>query len=203
MRMDEDVFKERRAMRWNCVMWIGCVAAAAVLTGCGGQASMATWQQSVEDYYWNQANGDMAELRHVGSDDAGTFATLGHSDPERSVDKVGVLVGPVQSAGETWLVFMVGTVNGFELQALEPAAMTRRGEAVTWHVGRSDAQAMAQYGSGGTLERGWPRPGDAFELRPASGGVAVVDHRTGARWMLELPAGGGEAAQQAVAAQHP
>jgi hypothetical protein len=160
------------------------VAMAGMLGGCGGSASLSQWQEQVAGYVAEELHGDAVELRHAGAVDGGVVVAMGDAVAERSGDWTGMWVGMMRGEGRVWMVFMVAKVDRWRVVEMKPMALGVGGgeRAMTWREGDGDSGAMATYAKGGAMDRGWPRPGDGFELVREGLEVMVVDPASGARW---------------------
>jgi hypothetical protein len=178
-----------------------------LLPGCANSVSLEDWQQRVDDFVWQEANGDPNLLREQtlglpGSDHKG-FALLGDTDVEKSTDVYGVLLGHKRFNGRPAFVFLVGVVSKQSTKDIRLAALTVENGKSAWQVSRENDAALQQYlnyrasawkslGAGADEAppslRSFPAIDDAFRLSVEAGQVTARHPASGATWTLPLTA---------------
>lgn len=163
------------------------VALLLLLPACTSTVSVKQWQDGVENYVANQANGDLAALRHVTAQEDRTFAVIGQNNPEMSADVVGVLVGHPIVQRQPWAVFLVGNVDRGELTDTRLAAVAQHQGRMIWHMGKPDDAATSRYLQARTGRPIWPHPADNYTLTTRGTTVQVTERTSGATWQMTLP----------------
>ena len=156
--------------------------------GCSHTANISQWQRGVEHYVYNEANGDLSALRHIGGVEDRTFTVLGTENPDNSNDTVGVLVGHPIVQRQPWAVFVVGNLNRGELAQSRLVALAQREGRLIWRVGETTPAATQAYLRAHSDRAAWPRPANDFNLTVRDAVVRVVERTSGATWELTLPA---------------
>lgn len=156
-------------------------------TACTSTVSVQQWQKGVETYVAQQANGDLASLRHVASQEDRTFAVLGDYTPHTSADVVGVLVGHPIVQRQPWALFVVGNVDRGTLKQTRLAAVAQHEGDMIWRVGDVDETATQRYLQAHTDRPVFPHPADNYTVTTRGPAVQVTDRTSGATWELTLP----------------
>jgi hypothetical protein len=175
---------------------------ALASTGCMTDPPQAitlpAWRQQVEQYVREQGNGDPTVLADLSWDDVHKgFAIIGDALPERSTDIIGWLVAHQLVGGKSCFLFLVGTVQRNNLEALCPIAMEWEGGNFRWTAGPSDPDALAAYRVRGIATMSekvaqapdppaFPHGGETLEIHIEGAGVSIVDRDSGAEWNLVL-----------------
>ncbi len=185
--------------------------ATAFAAGCSSSTALEAWEQSVETYVMEQANGDVTALRATGDGQGRPhFGLIGAKRggipliaPVRT-DVNAVLLAHRQIAGSPWFVFLAGEVkydNSFDVIPLDDpelvevhlVAVRRNEHGLIWRAGESNPAAMARYRSAqlpaSNHDEGrstFPTGADQFEVSVDSTTIIVTDVRSGARWSVDL-----------------
>lgn len=166
----------------------------ALLAGCGQHLQVNDWRQAADRYVYEQANGDIASLGDV--QERGShrvFKALGHDDPARGQDVVGVLAGQQLVDGRPWMFFVVGDVHDRQLQSSRLVAVTQSEGQLLWATGPTREQPTNAYvrnqmvrNGGAAPYEGWPEEGDRYRLRVDGSRALVTEQRSGATWALDF-----------------
>jgi hypothetical protein len=164
-------------------------------TGCSTTSSPVTltdWQDSVEAYIWQQANGDPNALRNMTWDATHKgFSVLANPLPEHSTDVHGLLLAHPTVAGQTWFVFLVGQVEKQNLTDLRLAALSPQGPKFIWHITPTNPQSLQTYRQHRPADSNsplpFPDPADLFNLSIANNHLTATHQQSHAQWTLTLP----------------
>ncbi|HXE54702.1 MAG TPA: hypothetical protein VN541_16895 [Tepidisphaeraceae bacterium] len=177
------------------------VLAAMLASGCapdpGAPVSLPRWQRSLEQYVWQQADGDPTVLRDLSWDDVHPgFAMLGEALPEQSTDMFGLLLEHRRIDGKAYFVFLVATVHDRQVEALQPVALNVDAGQFHWFVGSSSPAGLEAYnrwtrsseaGSGpGDWPLHFPASSDTFEVTAARQQIRILHEQTGSTWTIDL-----------------
>ncbi|HEV8606334.1 MAG TPA: hypothetical protein VGQ99_13260 [Tepidisphaeraceae bacterium] len=182
-------------------------AAIAILilfaaTGCQ-QVSLRTWRSSVEQYVWDQANGDPSVLRDLPSPSPWKgFSVISENDPASATDINGVLLGHRQIGPKTCFIFLVGLVQMQQVQDIRLAVLLPSPERFEWRFSRKNNQNLRAYrdfkeaewrklfpdrAAGPWSYTGFPSEADSFKVSIVGGHITATHEQSGASWMLEMP----------------
>lgn len=177
------------------------VLAAMLASGCASDpaepVSLPRWQRSLEQYVWQQADGDPTVLRDMSWDDVHPgFAMLGEALPEQSTDMFGLLLEHRRIEGKAYFVFLVATVHDRRVENLQPVALNVDAGHFHWFVGSSSPAALAAYSRWIRSSEGvaggedwpvhFPAPSDTFEVTAARQQIRIVHDQTGSTWTIDL-----------------
>ena len=181
---------------FSLLLWAG---------GCSTPVTVESWQKNVEDYVWQEANGDPNCLRNVtlATGEPG-FALIGEKMMENSTDANGLLLGYRQVGGRGRFIFLVGMVRNRIVEDIRLAALWSEDGQLKWMMGAENPQASAAYRQ--YREAAWrkvfpalqeppatamvfPGPDDVFQIAPDEGRIMVRHEQSGARWELSLAGG--------------
>lgn len=184
----------------------GALTLALLIGGCAAhqeQASIESWQKSLEEYVWKECNGDPGGLRDVTLDSSRKgFALLGELDPTKAVDAHGLLLGHRQIGGRNWFIYLVALVSNYTTQEIRLAAVSSDGQHLAWAMGTPDEAATAAYQRFKTdawqklyAHHPVPPPGyrgfaddeDAFDLTITGQSLTARHLPSSAQWTLTLP----------------
>ena len=174
------------------------------VTGCanesGDPVSLPSWRQSVEQYVWDQGNGDPTVLRDMSWDDVHKgFAVMSDPLPRQSDDIIGLLVAHRVVEGQPYFVFLVASVYHQSLTELRPVALNVAAGDFHWINGSPSAPAYAAYKRWSDAEK-WlgnandpapppfPVPGDTFNVSINGDRVSIRHPESGASWEMRVPA---------------
>ena len=183
------------------------ILALILFAGCSKSVSLEQWQQRVDEFVWQEANGDPNHLREQtlglpGSGHRG-LAVLGDTDVEKSTDAYGVLLGHKQINGRPAFVFLVGIVSRQSTEDIRLALLSVENGKSQWQVGKENDAALEQYlghraaawkaAAGGSEDvpaslRSFPAIDDVFRLSVEPGQVNARHVGSGATWTLPLTA---------------
>jgi hypothetical protein len=150
--------------------------------------TLQSWQHNLEDYVWEQANGDPNVLRDMSWDDVHHgFAIISDPLPVRSTDAIGLLVDHRRIENQPYFIFLFGLVRDRMLTELRPVALNVNHGRFRWVVGANDPLALELY-RGASSSTGFPGPQDEFDLTVAGNQLEIVHPPSGARWRLVLTA---------------
>lgn len=181
-------------MRPLCLICRGLgIAMMILLTGCaveGGSnpVSFSSWQKSLEQYVWNQANGDPNVLRDMSWDDIHHgFSIISDPLPQRSTDAIGLLVSHRKIDQRPYFIFLFALVRERLTLEMRPVALTVEKGQFNWSIGPPDPAAMARYTS---PSRDWafPAPDDEFDTTISDDQITITHRQSGAAWRLNLSA---------------
>lgn len=184
--------------------WLSVVA-LAFFAGCSNSVSLEQWRQRVDEFVWQEANGDPNLLRDQtlglpGSDHRG-LAVLGDTDVEKSTDAYGVLLGHKRINGRAAFVFLVGIVSKQTAEDVRLAVLSVEKGKSQWQVSEENDAALEQYlghraaawksaaGASGDVPaslRSFPAIDDVFRLSVEPGQVSARHVGSGATWTLPL-----------------
>ncbi|HEX2972494.1 MAG TPA: hypothetical protein VHP11_09175, partial [Tepidisphaeraceae bacterium] len=171
--------------------------------GCSSSATLRTWQDRVEEYVWDEANGDPNSLRDMTwADSQKGFAVLGNSDANVSTDTNGVLLAHREVAGRRWFIFLVGQVHKQVVQDIRLVAFSMDNGQFQWMLSEANSQALETYRQ--FRESDWknlyperqeppawylrfPAEDDAFSISIDNSRVLAKHGQSGAQWILTLP----------------
>jgi hypothetical protein len=146
------------------------------------------WQQTLEDYVWDQANGDPNVLRDMSWDDVHHgFSVISGPLPLRSTDAIGLLLDHRRLDSQPYFIFLFGLVRDRVLMKLRPVALSVKSGRFQWFVGADDPVALELYRSD-SLSAGFPAPDDEFDVFVRGDQIEIIHPRSGARWQLALTA---------------
>ena len=173
-------------------VFLALVALGCAEPGAGPRAmtvNLAAWQHSVEQYVWDEGNGDPNVLRdtNLPTSQRG-FALIGGPEIERSNDADGLLLGQRVIDGHRWFIFLVGLIQEGSLEDVRLVGLLWTPVGVTWRVGARDVQMVRRYQATQPPRAFsvFPAEGDQFDLA-IQGCQAVVAHlHSGAIWQLDL-----------------
>ncbi len=158
--------------------------------GCTSTTSFSQWQQGLQRYVGEQANGDLSALsRELMSAPQPTFGVLGGKRIASSTDIVGLLVGFRQVQQRPACVFMVARISRGQIEQLQPVAVAVDGGRYLWWVGPGDPKALAAYKAqhaAAKVTGNWPPYTDRFTLSDAPGALRVTELSSNAVWNLPL-----------------
>ena len=183
------------------------IAIFFALTACGcqqeQQVSLRTWQDDVEHYVWDQANGDVSALRDLPT--PGTwkgFSMINENNPGSSTDINGVLLGNRAVGSKTYLIYLVGLVPHQQVQDIRLAALWASPAGFQWRLTEKNDNSFRMYRDfelaqwrklfpqrteGPWSHTGFPSEGDAFKLDISHGKIVATHEQSGASWTLQLP----------------
>ncbi len=159
------------------------------------------WQTRLEDRL-TRAGGDPAALAQLPALRSPTTArpaqiVFSVTDidalvPERDgYDAIGLLLGKHVDAGDTWYVFVVGTVERRDYRPVAVVdvrltALNMAKGAAAWNTGAANAEQLRQYRHAEIGSAGYPFPADSdrFRVKPCAPSVCVEEEQSGARWTL-------------------
>jgi hypothetical protein len=176
------------------------------ITGCQQeQVSLRTWQDSVEHYVWDEANGDPAALRDLPTPGRWKgFSLISENNPASSTDINGVLLGHRTIGSKTYFIYLVGLVQQQKVQEIRLAALNASSDGFHWTYDRKDDGSLGVYrdfenarwrklfpqrGDGPWSCTGFPCEGDVFKLTVSDGKITATHEQSGASWALEFPQG--------------
>jgi hypothetical protein len=175
---------------------------ALISAGCGGGASIQSWQHGVEQYIKQTGRGDPTVLRDVKLPDGRRgFSVLGAPDARQSQDVNAVLLGHATVQGKPCFIYLLGVVEKFEVQDIRLATLAITNGKYEWQIGKEDDQALKTYRahnerigrerfpdrkSAPAAYTMFPQSGDEFELNVAENSVTATHRASGARWGLSL-----------------
>jgi len=173
-----------------------------IALGCASrQVTLADWQKSVDDYVWNQANGDPNCLRDTGWNETHKgFSVLGDPLPQEATDAHGMLLAHKPFQGRPHFVFLVAIVQRRVVRDVRIAALSAEDGRLCWTMSQADSQQTRTYSE--YREKSWraryagrrePPPSyvafgaadDSFDLTLWDNEIAVVHQPSGARWVLQ------------------
>ena len=176
---------------------------ALTAAGCQQQVSLRTWQDSVEEYVWDQGNGNAGVLRDLPTPGQWKgFAIISENDPASSTDVNGILLAHRPIGSKTYFVYLVGLVRQQHVEDIRLVAMSASPEGFAWRSSRKNDEALRSYrdfkngqwkklfpgrADGPWSYTGFPGEGDVFKLTVAGGKLMAMHEASGATWMLELP----------------
>lgn len=174
-------------LRW------GMLLLALVAGGCNVDpppepVNLQSWQQSLEDYVWNEANGDANVLRDLSWDDVHHgFAMFNDPLPDRSTDAIGLLVDHRQIRGEPGYLFLFALVRSQVPIEMRAVVLRVKDGRFRWYVGRDDPAALERYR---TFRAGWgfPAATDTFDATIDGEEISITNPQSGARWDVALTA---------------
>lgn len=150
--------------------------------------SLQSWQQSLEDYVWNQANGDPNVLRDLSWDDVHHgFAMFNDPLPDRSTDAIGLLVAHREIQGEPGYIFLFALVRSRVPIEMRAVVLGVKEGRFRWYVGANYAMALERYRA---FRAGWDFPAgtDTFDVRFDGDQIGITNQQSGARWDVALTA---------------
>jgi hypothetical protein len=171
--------------------------------GCSSSATLQTWQQRVEEYVRDEANGDPNSLRDMTwADSQKGFAVLGNSVPDASIDTNAVLLAHRKVGDRYWFIFLVGQVQKQVVKDIRLAAFSTDAGQFQWVLSNANNQALEAYRQFRVSD--WkrlypdrsnppmwylrfPAEDDAFDLTIDAGRVVAKHRQSDAQWMLQLP----------------
>jgi len=176
-------------------------------TGCHQQqVSLRTWQDSVENYVWDQANGDPSALRDLPTPGPWKgFSIISENDAAAATDVNGVLLGHRAIGSKTYFIFLVGVVQRQQVQDIRLAALNASPDGFQWRLTDKSDQPLGIYrdfksaqwhklfpqrGNGPWSYTGFPSEGDVFKLTVGDGKVTATHEQSGAAWTLDMPQDG-------------
>ena len=175
-------------------------------TGCQQQQiSLRTWQDSVENYVWDQANGDPSALRDLPTPGPWKgFAIISENDAAAATDINGVLLGHRAVGSKIYFIYLVGLVQRQQVQDIRLAALNASPDGFRWRLTDKNDQSLGVYrdfksaqwhklfpqrANGPWSYTGFPSEGDVFKLTDADGKIIATHEQSGANWTLEFPLG--------------
>lgn len=178
------------------------VFVALATAGCGGTASLASWQNGVERYVQDTGGGDPGVLRDVRLPDGRRgFAVIGNPDPRESTDANAVLLGHISVNGQSRFVYLVGVVERQSVNDIRLATLTINNGKYDWQSGKKDPVALKLYQQ--FHEKQWrerfpdrktappdyttfPQASDQFELKVGNQSITATHRDSGAVWELPI-----------------
>jgi hypothetical protein len=183
-----------------------CASIIFALLCCAGcqqqQVTLRSWQNEVDHYILDQANGNPAVLRDLPTPGPWKgFSVLGENDPASSTDVNGVLLGHRSIGSKTYFIYLVGLVKQAQVQDIRLALLNDSPEGLQWQSSGSNGDSMKTYKDFRTAEwkklfpgrqsgpwsyTGFPGEGDVFKISIAGKRVTATHEASGAQWTLEL-----------------
>ena len=182
---------------------VGVVLICFSAIGCTSSVTIPKWQEGVERYVREDGRGDPNVLRNVTVETGRPgFGMIADSNPAKSTDAKGVLLGHKLVNDRPWFIYLVGLVNKQNVSELRLAALNVRSGQYRWVLGKNDGNALKSYRNyNESLGRqrsgqskapityhGFPQEADAFDLTVEQNRVSAVHQGSGARWDLTIPA---------------
>src|SRR5262245_55244182 len=123
-----------------------CMIGLLVLGGCSSRVSVSQWQDELERYADQQADGDMSFLRDgPGGAAPRQFTVIGNDSPNDATDVVGVFLGRRNVMDRPWLVFLVGSVEKREVDDIRIALLADDAAQRRWIVSSGDDKTLRAY----------------------------------------------------------
>jgi hypothetical protein len=162
-------------------------------TGCALEpapepVTLESWQKNLEQYVWNEANGDPNVLRDMSWDDVHRgFAIMSDPLPQRSTDAIGLLVAHGRIEDQPAFVFLFALVRDRVPIEMRAVFLSVQAGQFHWLVGEQDPVALELY------RRNWSGPGfprlmDTFKVESMGGRVSIAHEQSGARWSVAVGA---------------
>jgi hypothetical protein len=191
-----------RMLRRSIALVVVALAAAAAGGGCSSSGSVSSWQRGVERYVADKG-GDPTVLRDVTlAGDRRGFGQIGGTDPRKSTDANGVLLGNKVVNNQPWTVYLVGVVSNEKVHEIRLAALSYLNGKPIWKLSDKNAkslQAYQHYSEGqwkqqhpGAKEKEpgsyttFPRDEDRFDLTQQDSHLRATHAQSGATWDVNL-----------------
>ena len=173
---------------------------ALLSIGCGGAASVQSWQRGVERYIQTTGGGNPTVLRDVKLPDGRRgFSVLGTPDSRQSTDANAVLLGYQPINGKPRFIYLVGVVERHEVKDIRLATLAIDNGKYEWNVGNDNNDALKTYRAHN--DRIWrarfpdrktppveytsfPQSADQFELVVSDYRITAQHRASGAQWEL-------------------
>ncbi|MBC8108545.1 MAG: hypothetical protein H7Z14_18310 [Anaerolineae bacterium] len=173
-----------------------------VSTGCGGAASLSSWQNGVERYVADTGGGDPNALQDVKLPDGRRgFSTLGSPNPRESTDANAVLLRHTSVNGQRRFVYLVGIVDRQAVKDIRLATLAIRDGNYDWQTSKKDPEALKAYQQ--FDERRWrerfpdrktappeytsfPQAADQFDVEVSDQSITATHRQPGAVWELPI-----------------
>jgi len=172
--------------------------------GCSTPVTLDSWQKSVEDYIWQEANGDPNSLRNIPSAyPYKQFSVFSHKNPNESTDAVGLLLAHRQINARPGFIFLLALVNNRSVQDIRLAAMTPDPAQFLWTLSPPNPQSLQTYRL--YKQNLWrktdpdrpdippsalafPGEDDLFDIAISPARITVTHRQSRAQWAISLPA---------------
>ena len=175
------------------------------VTGCsppGRAVSFSGWQENIEQYVREEANGDPNVLRDVtvASGHRG-YAMLGNDRIDLSTDASGVLLGRRQIEDKAYFVYLVAMHENGQLKSIRLTGFTISGARFAWVAGPINPQATAAYQrfvattwkkihptaeKSPPLYQTFPLGEDRFKLSVDGHRIIATHEQSGAQWEMAI-----------------
>lgn len=183
----------------GAVLLLVCLFSFA-LSGCATEPAdpptLSTWQQNLQQYVWDHANGDPTVLADMSWDDVHKgFSIIGDPLPDRSTDEIGLLLAHRVVDSKPWFLFLLGTVRQQNLEDLRLVALSVDGNDFHWSVGPENDTSLSLYRVWSEADRErtgpqdppappFPRLNETFGVTVRGDAFAVRHQESGANWEL-------------------
>jgi hypothetical protein len=174
--------------------------------GCQEQVTLSSWQNEVDHYLLDQANGDPSALRDLPTPGPWKgFSIIGENDPASATDVNGVLLAHRPIGPKTYFIYLVAVVRQQQVQDIRLALLSASPDGDQWRSSRGNNDSLRVYSDFKTAEwkklfpgravgpwscTGFPGEGDVFKLNISGGKVTATHEQSGAQWTLDVPQDG-------------
>ena len=115
------------------IVWVITTLFVVGAAGCQEQVTLRSWQNEVDHYLLDQANGDPSALRDLPTPGPWKgFSIIGENDPASATDVNGVLLAHRPVGSRTYFIYLVAVVHQQQVQDIRLALLSASANGDEW-----------------------------------------------------------------------